>query len=251
MQWYYALNNASHGPVSQEQFDAHVKSGTITPETLVWHDGMPAWLPWGRMAGAPGADSDSAVCAVSGKVFPKREMLEYNGQWISAEHKDEFFQRIREGLPQEGEMHYVGFWFRFLAKIIDGVCLWVGMLLVSLVTNPLLMWAVNPEYHEPGAFQPARFFLVFVLVWGLNMSVAIAYNIFFIRKFDATPGKLAIGARLVRSDGGKLSIGRIVGRYFAEMASSLILCIGYMMAGWDSEKRALHDHMCDTRVIKK
>jgi len=25
--------------------------------------------------------------------------------------------------------------------------------------------------------------------------------------------------------------------------------IGYIMAAFDSEKRALHDHICDTRVI--
>ena len=30
----------------------------------------------------------------------------------------------------------------------------------------------------------------------------------------------------------------------------MILMIGYIMAGFDSEKRALHDMICDTRVIK-
>jgi hypothetical protein len=28
------------------------------------------------------------------------------------------------------------------------------------------------------------------------------------------------------------------------------LCIGYMMAGWDDQKRALHDRLADTRVIQ-
>jgi uncharacterized RDD family membrane protein YckC len=32
--------------------------------------------------------------------------------------------------------------------------------------------------------------------------------------------------------------------------SAILLCIGYIMAGFDSEKRALHDMMCDTRVIR-
>jgi uncharacterized RDD family membrane protein YckC len=26
--------------------------------------------------------------------------------------------------------------------------------------------------------------------------------------------------------------------------------IGYIMAAWDPERRALHDRICDTRVIK-
>ena len=30
----------------------------------------------------------------------------------------------------------------------------------------------------------------------------------------------------------------------------LILGIGYIMAGFDEQKRTLHDRICDTRVIK-
>ena len=43
---------------------------------------------------------------------------------------------------------------------------------------------------------------------------------------------------------------RAIGRYFAAMLSSLILCIGYLLIAFDAEKRALHDMICDTRVIK-
>jgi uncharacterized RDD family membrane protein YckC len=34
------------------------------------------------------------------------------------------------------------------------------------------------------------------------------------------------------------------------MISGMILMIGYIIAGLDSQKRALHDMICDTRVIK-
>jgi len=33
--------------------------------------------------------------------------------------------------------------------------------------------------------------------------------------------------------------------------SGIILYIGYMMAGWDDQKRALHDRLVETRVIYK
>jgi uncharacterized RDD family membrane protein YckC len=62
---------------------------------------------------------------------------------------------------------------------------------------------------------------------------------------------MALGLKVVRSDGTKLSNGRIVGRYFAELVSLLVLWIGYIMAAFDDQKRALHDMICDTRVIKK
>jgi uncharacterized RDD family membrane protein YckC len=42
-----------------------------------------------------------------------------------------------------------------------------------------------------------------------------------------------------------------VGRYFSEMLSGMIMMIGYIMAGFDDEKRALHDRICNTRVVFK
>ena len=39
--------------------------------------------------------------------------------------------------------------------------------------------------------------------------------------------------------------------FFAEMLSGMILGIGYLMAAFDDEKRALHDRICDTRVVRR
>jgi uncharacterized RDD family membrane protein YckC len=72
----------------------------------------------------------------------------------------------------------------------------------------------------------------------------------FVYKLGATPGKMALGLKVVRPGGGPVSLGRAVGRYFAKMLSYIILCIGYIIIGFDSEKRGVHDMICDTRVIK-
>jgi len=40
-------------------------------------------------------------------------------------------------------------------------------------------------------------------------------------------------------------------RFFATMLSQLTLYIGYIIAAFDDEKRSLHDHICDTRVVYK
>jgi uncharacterized RDD family membrane protein YckC len=77
-----------------------------------------------------------------------------------------------------------------------------------------------------------------------------AYTIFFVGKFGATPGKMALRLRVVLSNGGKVGWGRATGRYFAELLSSLTLGIGYLIAAFDDQKRTLHDHICDTRVIR-
>jgi uncharacterized RDD family membrane protein YckC len=77
-----------------------------------------------------------------------------------------------------------------------------------------------------------------------------SYETFFLVKFGATPGKMAMGLKVVRPDGSGIQIGRAVGRYFAKMLSGMILYIGYIMVGFDSQKRGLHDMICETRVIK-
>lgn len=44
MQWYYAQQGKSIGPVTEDDFQKLVASGNITPQTLVWHEGMPEWV---------------------------------------------------------------------------------------------------------------------------------------------------------------------------------------------------------------
>jgi len=44
-------------------------------------------------------------------------------------------------------------------------------------------------------------------------------------------------------------VGQAVGRYLAYLLNSFTLLIGFIIAGFDTEKRALHDRICDTRVV--
>ena len=39
--------------------------------------------------------------------------------------------------------------------------------------------------------------------------------------------------------------------FLAKMLSDLTLYIGYIMVGFDPQRRALHDYVADTRVIKR
>jgi uncharacterized RDD family membrane protein YckC len=232
------------GPVTPVAFEGLVKDSIVKPETLVWAKGMADWVPFSAIV------ADTAVCAAAGGRHWQRDMVPYEGRFISAEHKEQFFQRLREGVQQPGQMVYGGFWLRFLAKIIDGIINWVvGMLInVGLAFAFFGTFLFQPKPSDPAvmgrffAYQGAAFFAG--LVWGL------LYSWFFLSRYSATPGKMALGLKVVRSDGSPLSTGRIIGRYFAEWLSGMTLGIGYIMAGFDDERRALHDRICDTRVIK-
>ena len=56
--------------------------------------------------------------------------------------------------------------------------------------------------------------------------------------------------KVITPDGGGLTWGRAIGRYFGKWLSYVTLMIGFIMAGFDSEKRALHDYIAGTRVIR-
>ena len=45
MNWFYCAGNAQQGPVDDTTFRALAANGTIRPNSLVWHDGMPNWQP--------------------------------------------------------------------------------------------------------------------------------------------------------------------------------------------------------------
>jgi hypothetical protein len=43
--WYHLQGTDQHGPIELEAIRALVLDGTVGPDTYVWADGMPDWLP--------------------------------------------------------------------------------------------------------------------------------------------------------------------------------------------------------------
>jgi uncharacterized RDD family membrane protein YckC len=62
---------------------------------------------------------------------------------------------------------------------------------------------------------------------------------------------MACRIKVVTAEGGQVSYLRAFGRYWAKGVSAIICLAGYIMAAFDDEKRALHDRMCNTRVVFK
>jgi uncharacterized RDD family membrane protein YckC len=173
-------------------------------------------------------------CDECGMEFSDEELIRIGDVRVCAGCKPLVVQRLREGVTLAGEMVYAGFWIRFGAKIIDGIILSV----------------IGFALGFAGALITRHTVVNAVLQNTLSFAFGIGYVTYFLGKYQATPGKMACGLKVVRSDGDKISFGRACGRYFAELLSSIILGIGYIIAAFDEEKRALHDRICDTRVIK-
>ncbi len=245
MNWYYAEGQEQKGPFSEDEFQALVRQGTVKEDTLVWHEGLGEWQAYASLAGGSGAPTESsgggdAACAVCGKLLPVHELVQFEGAHVCAACKPVFLQKLREDATVPLQMNYAGFWIRFAAVFLDGLLLSIPYYALYFGTIAALSRS-NPEMMS--AIQIALSLL--------QMVVGLLYEVIMIGKYGATLGKMAVKIKVVTAEGGPVSYGRATGRYFAKILSQLILMIGYIMAGFDKEKRALHDMICNTRVIKR
>jgi uncharacterized RDD family membrane protein YckC len=172
-------------------------------------------------------------------------MIRYQGIFICQTCKPVFMQKLAEGAAiNTGEFRYGGFWIRVLSQIVDALALMpVSLFLVVVLFGLSLSQAVGVESRSSVAFVAIQF---------LGFLMGVTYETLMVGTYGATLGKMAIGLRVVGPDGGRISYGRACGRYFAKtFLGPLTLYIGYIIAGFDAEKRTLHDRICNTRVIYK
>jgi len=153
-----------------------------------------------------------------------------------------------------GQTRYGGFWIRFLARFIDGILLGIISAIIRLPLA-LVMGGIGvglSRAQDPAAALAAlpALFGVIGLTILINFAVSFCYEVYFLSSRGATPGKMALGLKVVRADGGPISMGLAAGRYFAYLLSFFTFLIGFIIAGFDDEKRSLHDRICNTRVIK-
>jgi uncharacterized RDD family membrane protein YckC len=257
MNWYYVEAQEQVGPVDDAQLEVLARSGRILSDTLVWREGMDNWQMYGEIQ-APGSGAlvappvvapaalplapGEAVCAECGRVFNLQDMIAYGGVHVCAGCKPVFVQKLAEGAAvRTGALNYAGFWIRVGAKLLDGLI--VGVLFIP----PVIYFAFKgASQQQPGVFQVLQ-----VLFQVGYMAANIGYQVFFLGKYGATPGKMACRLRVVTAEGGTIGYGRATGRAFAEILSGMICDIGYLIVAFDKQKRGLHDHICSTRVVYK
>lgn len=140
---------------------------------------------------------------------------------------------------EHSDMEYVGFWPRVGASILDTI-------VVLVITLPLLSLIYGSAYWTSDKFimGPADFLISWVLP-------AVAFVWLWV-KTGQTPGKMAIGAKIVDAETGQnISVGKAIGRYLSYFISAIAFCIGYIWVGFDPKKKGWHDHIAGTVVIRK
>lgn len=139
---------------------------------------------------------------------------------------------------QGEELEYVGFWLRTAATLIDTLLL---LVVIALLLVPF--YGVN-HFLQPGAVKGAA---DFVISWVLPAIIVLMFWLVS----GATPGKIAMSARIVDSEtGGALSFPQAVIRYLGYIVSTLPFCVGFIWAAFDARKQGWHDKLAGTVVVR-
>jgi uncharacterized RDD family membrane protein YckC len=259
MTWYFVERGQQAGPISDLQLDEYVLGGKILPDTLVWREGMENWQPCREVKTAlvmkvpPVMDAPpiaaEIVCAECGGLHPRDNAIRHGESWICAGCKPIHIQKLKEGVATRASaeaMEYAGIGERAVAKLLD-------LLIIVLPAIVLMMVAIALGLPLIGKNRGASEFAV-LLILGVIAVVGfgmVFYQIWCLPKYGGTPGKRIMGLRVVTANGGSISWGRAIGRFFGEWVNGLIpLWIGYIIAAFDPQRRTVHDHIAGTRVIK-
>ena len=127
---------------------------------------------------------------------------------------------------------YAGFGPRALAFLLDAV-------IVTVIVVPILVLGFGVQ-ELPTENS-----------WELLAFLAIAAAVIaFWRAFGATPGKIALGLKIVDARTGQApGIARLILRFLAYFVSAFPLYLGFLWAALDRRKQGWHDKIARTVVI--
>ncbi len=253
-EWYFADGQERQGPLSAEDMRQRFQRGDITLTTLVWREGFAQWAPLSEavdelqlqnLASAAsnlgnGIDLRGDYTAIDNGTAP---LPGTGGGTYSPYTAPAAATGYAGSAVVDGQdVVYAGFWKRYAAYFIDYILLTVVTLPLSMIIN--VMGASSGNEGVQVALT--------LVVMLLSLVISIGYYAgFHASRGGATLGKMAVGIKVVRGNGERISFLRAFCRYLATIVSSLILMIGFIMAAFTERKQALHDMMCDTLVVDK
>jgi uncharacterized RDD family membrane protein YckC len=277
--WYYVdAEQQRQGPVDGSALSDLFRNGTLHRASLVWREGMEQWTALVNVAPElrldmtpPPAPEPEASPAPAVAVAQEERPL--TGRAVFTASEPTYATSVPDTRPQptvatadspyaapradigaygyarpvnDGHVVYAGFWKRVAASFIDAFAIGLPVGIVAAIIAGLLGFGSSfSSGFASDAFNVGETGISYVLT-------AMAYAWFHSAAgLMATPGKLAIGIKVVRTDGDKISFLRAFGRYWASFLSLFILGIGFLMAAFTARKQGLHDFICDTLVVDK
>jgi uncharacterized RDD family membrane protein YckC len=154
--------------------------------------------------------------------------------------------------PAAVQQDAAGFWIRLAAYLIDGfiLALPMGVVLGGVALASLRSAAAGELDPGTASAGDAAFLMTASSIIGFLLPAV--YCLAFWSTSGATPGKRLLGLRILRGSGEPaLGVGRAALRLFGYALSFLLLGVGFLIIAFSQDKRALHDRLADTRVVRR
>ena len=159
-------------------------------------------------------------------------------------------------VPAAARVEYGGFWLRFLAYLIDGAVITIGAFVIAI---PLVfltgLGTLLSQIHPEDGLNDAGFWLimrVFFLFATFSLAVTWLYHALMeSSEWQATVGKKALDLVVTDMAGRRVSFWRATGRHFAKIVSNMIYPFGHIMAGFATQKQALHDMIAGCLILRR
>jgi uncharacterized RDD family membrane protein YckC len=114
----------------------------------------------------------------------------------------------------------------------------------------------NVDNNGPNAPAPTPgilwIYLAVFVAGAVAVIVSAAYQVVATARYGRTLGKMWLGIRPLRTDGGTLGWGRALGREAIYAVSHLFSWIGALdplWCLWDANRQCLHDKVASTMVV--
>ena len=158
------------------------------------------------------------------------------------------------GNDQSLKGQYAGFVSRAVAVAIDLAIIAVITVIVSWASLSLLDYVgIDIRDCPPVETSTGRGpLLCLALQWagiGLGVSFPWMYALFFWTVTGQTPGKAAMGVRVVRLDGRPMTLWTSIVRALGYSISLASAGLGFLLVLSDNRRQALHDKFAQTCVI--
>lgn len=128
------------------------------------------------------------------------------------------------GLRVGGRRDYAGFWIRFAATVVDEIVIGVPLYLLFRTFGDWAFLSLIPfAFYNP------------------LMESSSA---------QGTIGKIVFSLKVTDTEYRRISFARAFGRALAHVPSGLLLYLGYVMVAFTPQKRALHDYIAGTLVLR-
>jgi uncharacterized RDD family membrane protein YckC len=133
-----------------------------------------------------------------------------------------------------------------------------GFWLDSLVTAAAVYALMIPLFGLMGVGMaryrseepPVAFMILMLLFYPLAFGIPVVYEALLLQHRGQTLGKMALGIRVVRADGGDISRGQAWGRAALRLVFASCFAIDYAPAFFTRERLCLHDLVARTRVVR-